>query len=334
MRFSLRLNNDLTLTQYIRLAQTAERAGFDQFWVSNDLFLRSAPVILSAIGTATERIEIGSCILNPYTINPGEIAMFAATMDELTGNRFNLGLAAGAADFLKWVGLSHRRPLAAMRETITAIRVLLAGERAPLAGKFLHWRDEAYLRFDAPRVTPIYLGALGPKMLQLAGEVADGVLPLLFPAEHYFGVKSYLEQGLARREASLSDFDFAACIWASLAEDEVAARRALAEKVAYYGHALSPLILDRLGLTRADFADIERAVMVEQDMDKACALVDERMLKIGVMGRPEDLIARLEPLVEAGACHLSFGPPLGPDLERAIELLGKEVIPHFFREKT
>lgn len=329
MRFSLRLNNDLTLTQYVRLAQIAERAGFDQFWVSNDLFLRSAPVILSVIGTATERIEIGSCILNPYTINPSEIAMFAATMDELTGNRFNLGLAAGAADFLEWVGLSHGRPLAAMRETITAIRALLAGERVPLAGKFLHWRDEAYLRFDAPRVTPIYLGALGPKMLQLAGEVADGVLPLLFPPEHYFGVKPYLEQGLARREANLPDFDFAACIWASLAEDEAAARRALAEKVAYYGHALSPLILDRLGLTQADFADIERAVMVEHDMDKACALVDERMLKIGVMGRPEDLIARLEPLVEAGVCHLSFGPPLGPDLERAIELLGKEVIPHF-----
>lgn len=329
MRFSIRLNNDLTLPEYVILAQIAEQAGFDQFWVSNDLFLRSAPVILSAIGAATKRIEIGSCILNPYTINPGEMAMLAATMDELTGNRFNLGLAAGAANFLKWVGLSHGQPLAAMRETITAIRALLAGERAPMTGKFLQWGKEAYLRFKAPRLTPIYLGAMGPGMLRLAGELADGVLPLLFPPEHYFGVKPYLEEGMQARGGDLSNFDFAACIWVSLAEDEAAARRTLAEKVAYYGPSLGTLILERLGLTAEDFAPINRAVMVENDMDRACELVDERMLKVGVMGHPEALIARLEPLVEAGARHLSFGPPLGPDLRKAIELLGSRVLPHF-----
>jgi len=329
MRFSIRLNNDLTLPEYVVLAQSAEKAGFDQFWVSNDLFLRSAPVILSAIGTATERIEIGSCILNPYTIHPTEIAMLAATMDELTGNRFNLGIAAGAADFLQWIGLSHGSPLSAMRETITAIRALLAGERVPMEGKFLQWRDEVYLHFEAPRITPIYLGALGPNMLRLAGELADGVLPLLFPPEHYFGVKPYLEEGTQARDRDLNDLDFAACIWVSLAEDEAAARRVLAEKVAYYGPFLSPLILDRLGLTLEEFEPIKQAAMVENNMDKACGLVDERMLKIGVVGRPEDLIARLEPLVEAGVRHLSFGPPLGPDLKTAIELLGDQVLPHF-----
>jgi 5,10-methylenetetrahydromethanopterin reductase len=329
MRFSIRLNNDLPVTDYVRLAQSAEKAGFDQFWVSNDLFLRSAPVILAAVGTATDRIEIGSCILNPYTINPAEIAMLAATMDELSGNRFNLGLAAGAADFLGWVGISQTQPLAAMRETITAIRALLAGQRVPIRGEFLHWRETAYLRFEAPRLTPIYLGALSPQMLRLAGALADGVLPLLFPPEHYFGVKDYLEEGLRRREANLPDLDFAACIWISLAEDKDQARRVLAEKVAYYGYALSPLILERLGLAQADFVPIQQAVTVENDMAKACRLVDERMLKIGVVGRPEDLIARLEPLVAAGAQHLSFGPPLGPDPSRAIELLGSHVLPYF-----
>lgn len=329
MRFSLRLNNDLSLPEYVALARAAEQAGFDQFWVSNDLFLRSAPVILAAVATATERIEIGTCILNPYTLHPSELAMLAATLDELSGCRFNLGLAAGAADFLKWVGLSHGQPLAAMRETITAIRALLAGERVPLAGKFLRWTGEAYLRFAAPRITPIYLGAMGPGMLHLAAELADGVLPLLFPPEHYFGVKADLAEGLELRSDQLQRLDFAACIWVSLAEDRPAAQQALAEKVAYYGHALGPLILERLGLTRADFAPIEQAVMVENNMDKACRLVDERMLKIGVVGRPEDLIARLEPLVAAGARHLSFGPPLGPARLPALELLGRHVLPHF-----
>ncbi len=82
-----------------------------QFWVSNDLFLRSCPVILAAVATATRTIEIGTCILNPYTLNPAEIAMMAATLDEVSGGRFNLGLSSGSGDFLAWVGID-RRPAA------------------------------------------------------------------------------------------------------------------------------------------------------------------------------------------------------------------------------
>jgi 5,10-methylenetetrahydromethanopterin reductase len=200
MRFSLRLNNDLPPADYITLACAAEAAGFDQFWLSNDLFLRSALAILPLVALHTTRIEIGTGILNPYTLHPGEIAMFASTMDELSGSRFNLGLAAGAGEFLKWVGLEQGSTLAALRETVAAIRRLQAGARTPMAGEFLHWTPEAYLRFQAPRRTPIYIGAMGPKMLALTGELADGALPLLFPPEHYFGVLPYLQEGQARRQ--------------------------------------------------------------------------------------------------------------------------------------
>ena len=328
MRFSLRLNNDLPVSDYIALAQLAESEGFDQFWVSNDLFLRSALAILPAVAQATTRIEVGTGILNPYTLNPAEIAMYAAVMDELSGNRFNLGLAAGAADFLKWVGLEQTAPLATLRETIEAVRRLLAGEQAGRDGHILQWNDEAYLRFTAPRVTPIYIGAMGPKMLALSGELADGALPLLFPPEHYFEVLPYLEAGMAQRSDELGSPDIAACIWVSLSSNRDAARRVLAHKIAYYGHALGPLILDRLGLSKEDFAPIEQAIMVERDEAKAISLVDERMLRIGVVGGPQDVIERLEPLVAAGAQHLSFGPPLGPDLMEAVRLLG-EVVRHF-----
>ncbi len=327
--YSIRLNNDLGVADYVRLAQAAERTGFDQLWVSNDLFLKSSPVILAAIATATKRLQLGTCILNPYTIDPSEIAMIAATLDELSGNRFCLGIAAGARDFMKWVGIEHRTPLAAVRESVAVIRKLLAGAPAPVDGDYLKWSDEAYLRFSAPRTTPIYIGALGPKMLRLAGEIGDGVLPLLFPPEHYFTVRPLLDEGGRARDESLSEIDFAACIWVSLSKDSDAARRVLAEKIAYYGSALSPLILERLSLTRDDFSAIDRAVHQERDMDKACALVDERMLQIGVTGEPKALIRRLEPLVEAGVRHLSFGPPLGPDPLVAIELLGREVLPYF-----
>jgi len=330
MRFSLRLNNDLTVREYVALAQAAEAAGFDQIWVSNDLFLRSAPVILLAMAQATTRLEVGVGILNPYTIHPAEIAMLAATLDEATGNRFNLGLAAGAGEFLKWVGIEVTQPLTAMRETVTAIRSLLRGERTPLAGQFLRWENEAYLRFDAPRVTPIYIGAMGPKMLALTGELADGALPLLFPPEHYYGVQPLIAAGEAQRDPALGALDFAACIWVSLAEDHAAARRVLAQKVAYYGHALGPLLWARLGLVRADFNAIEQAMMVERDEEKAINLVDARMLRIGVVGGAAEVIKRLEPLVAAGATHLSFGPPLGPDRLAAVEIL-RQVVAHFKR---
>ena len=330
MKFSLRLNNDLPVRDYVTLAQAAEAVGFDQFWVSNDLFLRSDLVILSAVAQATQKLEIGTGILNPYTIHPAEMAMIAATLDELSGNRFNLGIAAGAGEFLKWIGLEQTKPLAATRETILAVRRLLQGERVALDGEFMQWQEEAYLRFPAPRVTPIYVGAMGPKMLTLAGELADGVLPLLFPPEHYFAVQPYLEQGSATRAPELPPLDFAACIWVSLAEDRAQARQVLAQKIAYYGHALGPLILERLGLTQEDFRPIEQAMMVERDEAKAISLVDERMLRIGVVGEPSDVIERLEPLVAAGATHLSFGPPLGPDPLVALALLG-QVIAHFRR---
>jgi 5,10-methylenetetrahydromethanopterin reductase len=329
MKFSLRFNNDLTVAEAVRYAQAAEAAGFDQFWVSNDLFLRSGVVMLTAVAAATRRIEIGTCIVNPYTLHPAEMAMMAATLDEYSDGRFNLGLAAGAAEFLKWVGIEQARPLAATVETIQAVRALLAGARVALQGQFLQWTDEAYLRFAPRRPVPIYLGALSPNMLRAIGEHADGGLPLLLPPEHLVTVLPYVREGATAGGRDLADIDLAACIWCSLSDDRAAAEAALKDKIAYYGHAMSPLIWERLGLTRADFDGIEQAMMIEKDAAKAQALVTPAMLKIGVAGSANDLLPRLEGLAAQGAQHLSFGPPLGPDPLAAIDILGRVVLPHF-----
>jgi 5,10-methylenetetrahydromethanopterin reductase len=325
MKFSLRLNNDLTVTEYVALARAAETAGFDQFWVSNDLFLRSVPVILAAVAQVTERIEIGTCVVNPYTMHPAEIAMLAATLDELSGGRFNLGIAAGGAELLKWVNIVHERPLAEIRQAIARIRALFDGTPAE------EWTAEAYLRFPVARRVPIYLGAMGPRMLRLAGAVADGVLPLLFPPEHFATVHTLVAEGAASAGRALDAIDLAACIWVSISDDTAAAEAVLRDKIAYYGAGLSPLILERLGVTKGEFGPIERAVMTERDPDKARALVTEKMLRIGIVGRADDLVARLETLTAMGARHLSFGPPLGPDPLAAVAQIGQVVIPHFRR---
>ncbi|HYW86599.1 MAG TPA: LLM class flavin-dependent oxidoreductase, partial [Chloroflexota bacterium] len=178
MRFSIRLNNDLPVETYQLLARAAEEAGFDQFWVSDDLFLRSVWVILSSVATATRRIQIGTGIVNPYTLHTAEMAMAAATLDELSGGRFVLGLSSGAADFLGWVGIRPSRPVSVVRETVDTLRRLWDGEAVD------KWAAEARLRFPTRRI-PIYIGAMSPRMLRLIGEVADGGLPLLFPPEHF-----------------------------------------------------------------------------------------------------------------------------------------------------
>jgi 5,10-methylenetetrahydromethanopterin reductase len=323
VRFSIRLNNDWPVAAYPELAKVAEESGFDQFWVSHDLFFRSSPVILAAVANATERIEVGTCIVNPYTVHPSELAMAAATLDELSSGRFNLGIGAGAGEFLKWLGMPQERPLKTTREAILAINSVLSGE--PVDG----WEPEAYLRFDAQRRVPIYLAAFSPNMLRLIGEVADGALPLLFPPEHYDTVYPLVEEGANSAGRSMDEIDFAACVWCSIGHDRQAAEDVLKDKIAYYGHALSPLIWDRLGVTQDDFRPIEHALMTERNAEKARSLVDERMLRIGIAGSPDEVIARLELLVQRGVKHLSFGPPLGPDPKEAIRTLGQEILPRF-----
>jgi 5,10-methylenetetrahydromethanopterin reductase len=322
LRFSVRLNNDLPIAEYADLARAAESAGFDQFWVSNDLFLRSVWVILSHAAMATTRIQLGTCIVNPYTMHPAEIGMAAASLDELSGGRLNLGISSGARDFLQWVGIEPERPVRMVVETVGILRQLFAGERAE------GWSDAAYLHFPA-RPIPIYIGATSPGMLRAIGRVADGGLPLLFPPEHFSVAMQHIRAGLAEADRKLDDIDVAACIWCSVSADGNSADDVLREKIAYYGHALSPLILEALGVAREDFEPIQAAIVTDRDAARAAKMVTPQMLRMGIGGTPRELIPRLEGLVAAGARHLSFGPPLGPDPVAAIQLLGREVLPYF-----
>ena len=216
-----------------------------------------------------------------------------------------------------------------MVETVAAINKLTSNQNAAMDGAVLRWSDEAWLRFESRRRVPIYLGAMSPLMLEEIGAIADGGLPLLFPPEHYAMVLPHIKRGLARAGRSLGDIDLAACIWCSVSQDQAAAEATLADKIAYYGHAMSPLILRQLGLTRADFEPIRRACHVQRDVAAARSMVTPGMMRIGIAGTTAALNERLEQLVEMGVRHLSFGPPLGPDIPAAIEAIGRDVIPRF-----
>lgn len=311
MRFSLRVNNDLTVDRFVEIAEAAEHYGFDQIWVSNDLYLRPASVLLTAAALRTERIALGCGIFNPYSMHVSEIAMVAAGLQEVSGGRFLLGIGAGAREFLESAGIQRDKPLTRTREAVLELRALLGGD----------------LRFPSIP-TPMYIGAMGPRMQELAGEVADGVLPLLFPPEHFPVARDHVGNGADLAGRSMEDIDLAACVWVSIDSDANRARRALAEKIAYYGPSISPDLLEPLGVDTGDFDGI-RTAMAQGRPDDAVDQVNDSMLRIGISGSAGEVRRGCEWLVEAGARHLSFGPPLGPDPLTAVEELGERVLPAF-----
>jgi 5,10-methylenetetrahydromethanopterin reductase len=322
--FSVRVNNDLPFAELLALAQAAEEAGFGQVWFSNDLFLRSAPVLAGALAARTTRIGLGIAVMNPYSVHVSELAMAAATAQEISGGRFALGVGAGAEQFLGWAGLTRPRPLAVTRTAVVVLRALLGHgdvDRALLPEWF---GPDSVLRFPVERPVPVYVGAMGPKMLEMAGRHADGVLPLLYPPERYATVRPLVLAGAARPGGGTRAVDLPACFWVSVSDDGAAARTALAEKLAYYGPSIPAAVLAETGLRPQDFAPAAR---LAHDGHAAAALIDDRMLTLGVAGDVEDVLARCRALVRLGASHLSFGPPLGPDPVAAVRLLGERVLP-------
>ena len=321
MKFSVRVNNDLGFEQLLAVAVSAEAAGFEQLWVSNDLFLRSAPALVGALAARTASIGLGIAVMNPYSVHVSELAMLAATLQEISDGRFLLGLGAGSEQFLGWAGIARTHPLATARTALITLRALLGHQDVDRAQLPEWFGAQSVLRFPLARPVPVYIGAMGPRMLEMAGRHADGALPLLYPPEEYASARQHVLAGLAH---SSREFDLPACFWVSLSDDPVTARTALAEKLAYYGPSISASMLAAAGLRPQDFAP---AATLAHDGHAAAQLIDDRMLSLGVAGDAADVVARCRVLRRLGARHLSFGPPLGPDPVTAIRLLGDMVLP-------
>jgi 5,10-methylenetetrahydromethanopterin reductase len=319
MKFSIRFNNDLPAERFIHMAALAEEAGFHQIWVSNDLFWRSAPVLVAAAARVTSRIALGVGVFNPVSMHPAEIAMAASSLQEVSGGRFCLGLGAGADEFLNWAGLAAGPPVSRTERAIKDLRALFAGD-APEG-----WQPEGRLR-TGPLSVPIYIGAMGPRMLHLAGRLADGALPLLLPPERYLFAAAQIIEGAREAGRDPDQIDVAACIWCSIDGNKARAKRALASKIAYYGASFSPHMLAGVSLTVLDFRSIQQALS-SGNTERASDLVTPAMLSLGVAGGVDEVVEAGARLVDAGARHISFGPPLGPDPAQAVAALGAQVIP-------
>lgn len=326
MRFGIRFNGDSgTVREVVRWAQIAESFGFDDVWYCQDLMKRDAWVTLTAIAAATERVRVGTCIVNPFTASPAELAMGAATLQEYSNGRFVLGIGPGDPPYLDWVGLKQPKPRTGLAEAVGLLRALLRGDDAAFDGEVFHWKQGAQLRFELPTTpVPIYIGGQGPRVLELMGELADGGLPILFPPETVDFVRERIATGAARAGRSLDGFDLAACVWWSVAETRREAEDALRYLVAYYGPSLRAETLAPIGLAPQDF-DAVRAAWEGGDMARAMGLLTPPMFRLAIFGSPDEMAAKVRWLGERGVTQINIGPPLGNDKERALQLTGEMI---------
>ena len=329
MRFGLRLIGYLgTNREIIELARAAEAAGFDSVWFPHDTFMHNTWVLTTAAAEATDRIEIGTVGLNPYTTDPSEIATYAATLDDLSSGRFILGLGVHTDKMIEWTGIDATDHIGKTTEAIAMVRALLAGE-VVTGGEHFDWTDQCYLRMPVLRADlPIYAGGFGPDYLEAGAAVADGSLPMITPPESAPQMVAPIERGVGRGIRTRDRFTISGCAWLSLSESRAEATDVMRQMVAYFGPYLEDHALRAIGLTAEQMAPLGRMIADGDDAGAREAVTDD-MIRLGLAGTPNDIIERIAWLAEAGIDEVNLGGPLGPDPRAAIELMGAAVIPHF-----
>jgi 5,10-methylenetetrahydromethanopterin reductase len=170
------LHGGLPPQRCVELAVAAESHGFASVWFAENPLERGALPGLAACAVATQRLELGIGVWNPFLRHPLQIAMDAGALDELSGGRLTLGLGSGLANPIRRLGVDNARTLAAMKDTFTIVRGLLAGKSVTHRGAAFSVED-VKLSWQPKRPTlPILMAARGKKALALAGEIADGLL--------------------------------------------------------------------------------------------------------------------------------------------------------------
>jgi 5,10-methylenetetrahydromethanopterin reductase len=269
IKFSVSYEGDLPPEMLLGLAQAADRAGAGTLWAASHLFQREPIVNASMVLANTGKLTAALMAMSPYTVHPVHIAMAAAALDEWFPGRVILSLGVGAPRDLEAIGLHADKPLQAISESIAIARALLSGESVRFNGQ--RYRVENRRLSSGQRNIPIILAASGPKMLELAGAEADGVL--ISAATSPAFIKWALRHVAAGEAKSGRHVHKAALVYGSIADDGRSARDRLRRSLAFVlrgGHHkrnldLAGTQMDQAALTRA-FADEDWA-KVEQLVD-------------------------------------------------------------------
>lgn len=300
----------------VELAVLAEQCGYDRVSIGEG-WTFEAHLVLSEIGARTERLELVSSVVSVYSRSAGTIAMSAGTLAQQTGGRYVLGLGASSETLTEgFHDLDYVAPAAHLRRSIEQTRALLRGERHEIE------RDARALRLGieaVPRV-PIYVAALAPRALRLAGELADGWLPFLVPPEQLPAFVERLDEGRARRSTDLdATIHVAPAIPTIVSSDETATRAVMSALVTTYLLAMGEFygpFLERIG-----FADEVRTIREanERPGDGVIPPAGERLMREQtIFGSSDAARARLDEWYAAGADQplLTLPPGIPEELLR------------------
>lgn len=303
------------------LALEADRLGYHSVWAA-EAWGSDAVSVLAWIGAKTERIFLGSAILQVPARTPAMTAMTAATLDRLSGGRFLLGLGVSGPQVVEgWHGVTYGKPLERTRECVEIIRNILKRE-GPLEHHGSHYdipipggtglgKPLTIMMQPIRPAVPIYLAAIGPRNVSLAAEIGDGWLPIFFSPHHADVFETAIEEGLKRRSPDLPPLDIAPTVGVAVGEDSSSCWRSLKPNLALYiggmgakGRNFYYDLACRYGYEE-DAAFIQEHFLGGQRKSAVSAVPDQLVDDVSLCGPPSRIAERLEPWKRAGVTHLN-----------------------------
>jgi 5,10-methylenetetrahydromethanopterin reductase len=324
-RVALYLQDAHPLPDGIEYVKYAEQRGFEAVWQAESRLVRDAVVPMAAFAATTSRIKVGSGVINNWTRNAALIASTFLTLDDLAPDRILLGIGAWWDPLAKNVGIDRKSPLTAMREVVTVTRQLLNAETVTFHGEYVNVTgiqlDVVHGR-KGPRNVPIYIGATGPKMMELTGEIADGVvLNYLVKPSYNEEAMHHLEAGAKRAGRSIDEIDRPQLVVCSMDMDR---QRGLdgARKLITQYLAQQPHFAKALGADEQLITEIKKRLgwpATEEQIEAAMGFVSDEMVQmVAAAGTPEECRAKVQEYIDTG-CTCPILYPLGPDVKAMID---------------
>ena len=331
----------------IKQSILCEKLGFDSIWYP-DHFVGGNPAsmwleaytTMTLMGTNTSRVLVGPAATDVLRRHPATVAQTLATLDHITGGRVIVGIGAGEAMNLLPYGIPLNNLYGKLREALNIIRMLWTAdhtEPASFEGRFYNLKDAFLQVRPVGRSPPIYLGAFGPKMLELTGELADGWMPFSHTPETYRQcLDGPIRKGAEKVGRSLSEIEPALLPPTQISRDHDKARQQI-EAASKRFLVLLPSILKMIDPKAehpgAPYTLVHWMSRLSKDEMKVISDLAEKIpaetaLKTVIWGTPEDCIGQIESFVQSGCRHFIFGVR-GQDAEESIRLLGEKVVPYF-----
>ena len=319
MKFGIEFVPQIPLKELVRLVKIAEDVGFEYAWITDHYNNKNVYETLALIAANTETIKMGPGVTNPYVRSPAISASAIATIDEISEGRATFGIGPGDKATFDALGIEWTKPVSTIKAAIADINTLLSGAKteggAQLGG----------VKAVQEHI-PIYMGAQGPKMLETAGEIADGVLINASNPKDYEAAMPMIKAGLAK--AGDKEFDVGAYTATSIGPDSDAAKNAAKIVVAFIAAGSPPPVIERHGLPDG-FNTQMGDFLAKGDFGGAIgAVTDEALDAFSVCGTPDEFIPKIEGLAEMGVTQYVAGSPVGKNVEESIKLLG-DVIASF-----